>query len=44
MNLGALRDEIENDPFRLRGVCRPEHGDPVRFERGGGALHTRALR
>src|SRR5437867_4361012 len=44
MHLGAVRDQIENHPFCLRGVCGPEHVDPIRFERGSGPLHAGVLR
>ena len=40
MDLGAVRDETQDDPLGFRGVRGPEHGDAVRFEGGGGPLHA----
>ena len=44
MDLGSVRDETQDDPFRFRGVCGPEHADAVRFEGGGGPLHAGVVR
>ena len=44
MDLGSVRDEIQDDPFGVRGVCGPEHADAVRFECGGGPLHAGVVR
>jgi DNA-binding MarR family transcriptional regulator len=44
MNLGSLRDETQDHPFRINGVRGPQYGEPVRFERGGGPLHTGSIR
>ena len=44
MHLGSVRDEPQDDPFGVRGVCGPQHADAVRFEGGGGPLHAGLVR
>ena len=40
MHLGAVRNEVHDDPFRFGGVRCSEHVDSIRLEGAGGPLHA----
>src|SRR6266567_4372597 len=44
VHLGAIRDEVQDNPLCRRGVRRPKDGDSVRLEGGGGPPYTRLVR
>ena len=44
MNLGSVRDETEDDLFRLRGICGTDDADSIGFKSGGGPRNAEVLR
>src|SRR5947199_5818458 len=43
-HLGAIRDEVKDNPFCRRGVGRTEDGDSIRLEGGDRPLYARLIR
>jgi hypothetical protein len=44
VDLGSGRDEIQDDPFRLRGICGTDDADSVGLESGGSPSNAGIVR